>query len=115
MATPILHSIRARRGPALIIAAAFASLGGNALAEKRVHPTANPTRPAQSEPVVIRFRALETLDGMYHAEARHRPKEPGCAAQRSRVVRAPDKGRVVRLRLRPPKDVGDPHERRWCV
>ena len=104
-----------RPTPVLVIAGLLAATGGVAVAEERVHPTAHPSRPTQSEDVVIRFRARETLDGVYHAKARRRPAQPGCRSRRSRVVIAPEKGRVVRLRLRPPRVEGETDERRWCL
>jgi hypothetical protein len=104
-----------RPTPVLVIAGLLAATGGVAVAEKRVHPSAHPSRPTQSEDVLIRFRARETLDGVYHAEARRRPREPGCQARRSHVVTAPKKGRVVRLTLRPPSVDGQPNAHRWCI
>ena len=101
--------------PVLMIAGVFAATGGVAVAEKRLRPSAHPSRPSQSESVVIRFRARETLDGVYRAEARRRPKELGCDAQRSRAVTARRKGRVVRLKLLPPIVDGDSDVRQWCV
>lgn len=92
-ATPSLTRVT----PVLLIAAAFAAASAVATAHERVRPSAHPSHPSQSERVVIRFRARETLDGVYYAQVRHRPKEPGCDAQESRVVPAPSKGRVVRL------------------
>ena len=90
----------------LMIAAMCVAAGGEALAEQRVHPTAQPARPAPTERVVIRFRTRETLDGVYVAEARRRPRQAGCGARRSRILRAPERGAVVRLSLRPPP---------WCT
>jgi hypothetical protein len=99
----------------LMIAGLFSAAGGVAVAQKRLHPSAHPNRPTQSERVVIRFRARETLDGVYRGEARHRPEQPGCDAPRSRAVTAPSKGRVVRLKLLPPSVDGEPDVRQWCV
>ena len=102
--------------PVVMIAGVLAaSAGGVAVAEKRLRPSAHPSRPSQSEQVVIRFRARETLDGVYRAEARRRPKALGCDVQRSRAVTARSKGRVVRLKLLPPSVAGDPEVRQWCV
>ena len=101
-----------RPAPVLLIAASFAAACAVAGAEERVRPSAHPSRATQSERVVIRLRARETLDGVYYARARHRPRESGCDAQQSRVVPAPSKGRVVRLTLRPPSVDGQPE---WCV
>ncbi|HEY6889750.1 MAG TPA: hypothetical protein VI300_18265 [Solirubrobacter sp.] len=74
-------------------------LAGPSVAEKRVHPVAIPSRPAPSERVVIRFRTRESLDGVYHAEAKLR----GCDTARGRSLIAPAKGRVVRLVLAAPR------------
>jgi len=104
-----------RPTPVLLIAAAFAAASAVASAHERVRPSAHPSHPSQSERVVIRFRARETLDGVYYAQVRHRPKEPGCDAQESRVVPAPSKGRFVRITLRPPRVDGQPDARQWCV
>lgn len=104
-----------RLSPVLIIAAVFGTASGIAVAEQRVQPSARPSRPTPSEEVVIRFRARQTLDGVYHAEARHRPGDPACDLRKSRTVIAPRKGRVVRLRLLPPRIDGDPDAREWCV
>jgi hypothetical protein len=74
-------------------------LAGPSAAEKRVQPVAIPSRPAPSERVVIRFRARESLDGVYHAEAQLR----GCDTARGRGAIAPAKGRIVRLALPAPR------------
>jgi hypothetical protein len=84
----------------LAIAAALVPAGA---ADTRVHPSVEPSQPTQWQRVVIRFRARESVDGVYSVEARTR--EPGCEARRSRAVRAPRRGRVVRLTL----------SRGWCV
>ena len=95
-------------------AAALGATGGVAVASERVEPSAHPSHPARSDDVVIRFGTRETLDGAYHVEARHTRSEAGCQVQASRRVQAPRKGRVVRLRLRPPRVEGEPAARRWC-
>ena len=77
---------------------------------KRVHPTVLPSTPAPLERVVVRFRARETLDGTYRAEVEPWP-EQSCAGRKSAAVRAPRRGRVVRLELLPSRIDG----RRWCV
>jgi hypothetical protein len=101
-----------RPAPVLVMAVLLAATGGVAVAEKRVDPSAHPQRVAPGEAVVIRFRARETLDGVYRAEARRRPGQAGCRSGESRRVPAPAKGRIVRLRVRPPTVDG---ERRWCT
>ncbi len=95
--------------PAVLIAGALAA---SSTAEKRVHPVAQPTRPTPAQRVVLRFRTVETLDGVYHAETHHRPKQAGCNGPASRRLLAPPKGRVVRLKLAGPR--GD-DGRRWCA
>src|SRR5215203_512941 len=102
-----------RLTPVLMITGTLAAAGGVAAAEKRVEPTAHPSRPTQSERVVIRFRARETLDGVYRAEAQHRPREHGCDPQPSGPVRAPRNGRLVRLNLSPPRLEGDASAHQW--
>jgi len=99
----------------VLVVGVFAIAGGNALAEKRVQPHARPSQPTQSEEVKIRFRTRQTLDGAYHAQARHVPVESGCDAPRSRDVIAPRKGRVVRLSLLAPRVDDQPDVRRWCI
>ena len=99
----------------VLVVGVFAMASGNAIAEKRVQPHALPSQPTQSEEVKLRFRTRQTLDGTYHAQARHVPVESGCDARRSRDVIAPRKGRVVRLRLLAPRVVGQPDVGRWCI
>ena len=91
----------------LTIAGTLAASG-----EKRVQPTATPSTANPSEAVVIRFRTRETLDGVYSVETHGAVKIAGCPSVDSRRVRAPRKGRIVRLRLLPPRIDG---ERRWCA
>ena len=81
----------------LAIVGALASAAGVAVADTRVRPSVDPSTPTQSQRVVIRFRARESVDGVYSVQARTR--EPGCEPHRSRAVRAPRRGRVVRLTL----------------
>jgi hypothetical protein len=97
----------------LAIVGALGSASGVAVADTRVRPSVDPSEPTQVQRVVIRFRARESGDGVYRVQAR--TAQPGCAAQRSRAVSAPRRGRVVRLTLRPPQVDGDPNTRRWCV
>jgi hypothetical protein len=92
----------------MFLAPALLMAGALAVTEKHVQPVALPARPAPAERVVIRFRTREALDGVYHAEAQPRPKQPGCDPVRGRGLIAPGKGRVVRLKLSPPR-AG------WCV
>ena len=75
-ATPSLM----RAAPVLLIAASFAAAGGVAGAEERLRPSAHPGRVTQSERVVIRFRARETLDGVYYARARQSADSPSSAS-----------------------------------
>jgi hypothetical protein len=79
--------------------------------EKRVQPTATPSAPKPSEAVVIRFRTRETLDGVYSVETHGGEKTATCPSVQSRRVKAPAKGRMVRLRLLPPRIAGS---RQWC-
>ena len=99
----------------LVVAGAFATATGTAVAEQRVQPSAHPSQPMPAQEVVIRFRTRETLDGRYYAEARRLTGEPGCDLRRSRFVTAPRKGRVVRLRLVPPRVDGESDARQWCL
>jgi hypothetical protein len=99
----------------LVVAGACATAAGTAVAEKRVQPSAHPSRPTASQEVVIRFRTRETLDGRYYAEAQHLPGEAACDVRRSRSVTASREGRVVRLRVRPPRVDGESDARRWCI
>jgi hypothetical protein len=64
-----------------------------------VQPTVAPRDPAPSEAVVVRFVADRTRDGTYRAEATLKD----CGTRESRSVKAPAKGRTVRLRIRPPR------------
>jgi len=82
----------------LAIAGALVTSG-----EKRVTPTATPRSPQRSEAVVIRFKAKQTLDGVYRAEA----EQKGCRTRGSGTRVAPARGRDVRLRIRAPRDG-------WC-
>ena len=85
---------------ALLLAAALIP----SAAEKHVRPVALPAQPGPSQRVVLRFRTVQTLDGVYHAES----EQAGCDGPRSAGRAAPHKGRVVRLKLSPPK-------RGWCA
>lgn len=98
--------------PVLTIAGLLAATPAVASGEIRVHPSANPSRPAPSEDVVIRFRTRDTLDGVYYVEAALRRSEPGCGGRVSPDRPAPSEGKVMRFRLRPPRATG---ERRWCA
>ena len=92
----------------LMLTAALAS-PASASSYKRVRPTVLPGTPAPTERIVVRFRARETLDGTYSAEVEPWP-ENGCAGSESPRVRAPRRGRVIRLKLAPSRI----DERRWC-
>lgn len=112
--TPMTAVMLRMIAAATAAAAALAATGGVAVASERVQPSAHPSHPARSDDVVIRFRTRETLDGAYHVEARHTRGQAGCQVQASRRVPAPRNGRMVRLRLRPPRVEGEPAARRWC-
>jgi hypothetical protein len=64
-----------------------------------VQPAVAPSAPLPGEAVVVRFEADRTRDGTYRAEAALK----GCASRSSDRRTAPAKGRVVRLRVRPPR------------
>lgn len=64
-----------------------------------VQPTVTPAAPAPTEAVVVRFKADKARDGSYRAEA----ELADCETRESRSVKAPAKGRAVRLRIRPPR------------
>jgi hypothetical protein len=81
----------------ITLLAIVGALASTSVADARVRPSVEPSTPTQSQRVVIRFRARESLDGSYSVEARTRV--PGCEPRRSRTVRAPRRGRVVRLTL----------------
>ena len=101
--------------PLLMVLGLLAGPSGVASAEKRLRLSAHPGRAMQSQPVVIRFRTRETLDGVYLAQARPSAEARGCDARSSRAARARRSGRVVRLRLFPAAVEGDPAMPRWCV